>query len=484
MRKKIIIPLAFIFFNTPCAFSLQAYFSYAVFHSPGHGSYIETYLLVDGRSVAYNRNPDGNLQGKVAVSIRFSGKDSVAYDDKYNLLSPGITDTAGKVIDFIDQQRIWLPDGTYLLELSVSDKNKNDGIFRDTVKIDIACPPGSVSLSDIEFISAYSKSLKPNITTKNGFDMLPHVSNFYPSSDSIIGFYAEIYNTDKAPGRDTCIVSWFICQAAGMNIVPESGGFVKKVSAGVNPLLAEIAIKDLPSGNYYLIVQVKSRKNEVLASKKIFFQRSNIHAENTAMASGNSVENTFASVITSVDTLTDYIESLRPVSDTYEVYYAVNQLNRSDLKLMQQFFYEFWIKRKRENPFGAWSDYLAEVRKVNAAYGSGIIKGYATDRGRIYLRYGPPNSISGDTHDPSAFPYEIWHYYHIKNKTNRRFVFYNPELAGNNYILLHSDFPGELYDAQWQLKLHKRDTQTNDMDTQSYPEHFGGKSNDLFKNPR
>ena len=67
--------------------------------------------------------------------------------------------------------------------------------------------------------------------------------------------------------------------------------------------------------------------------------------------------------------------------------------------------------------------------------------------------------------------------------SNKRFVFYNPDLVNNAYRLLHSDMLGELKNPAWQQILVKRNTMNGDVDS---PNKFnqrvwGGNSNDYFR---
>ncbi|MEO0270237.1 MAG: GWxTD domain-containing protein [candidate division WOR-3 bacterium] len=50
---------------------------------------------------------------------------------------------------------------------------------------------------------------------------------------------------------------------------------------------------------------------------------------------------------------------------------------------------------------------------------SGPIKGYKTDRGRIYIRFGPPDFIEDHPLEFSSYPYQIWYY----NSLRLRFIF-------------------------------------------------------------
>ena len=113
------------------------------------------------------------------------------------------------------------------------------------------------------------------------------------------------------------------------------------------------------------------------------------------------------------------------------------------------------------------------------------MRGYETDRGRVYLQYGAPDQRSKVESSPNTYPYEVWQYYKLKDQSNRKFLFYNQDLVTNNYTLLHSDAKGELYDAGWSMKLHKRTIQSNNMDiTKPGIDTFGDESDDIFKNPR
>jgi len=151
---------------------------------------------------------------------------------------------------------------------------------------------------------------------------------------------------------------------------------------------------------------------------------------------------------------------------------------------MQNFFYDFWARRNPENAEQGWLDYYEMVKKVNAEFKVSNKKGYETDRGRVYLQYGPPETMQREYRETATYPYEIWHYYTIANQTNRKFVFYNRDLVTNDFTLLHSDAQGEVYDAQWQQVLRKRDIQSRDMDHNLKLDGLGNKSNQNFENPR
>jgi GWxTD domain-containing protein len=324
------------------------------------------------------------------------------------------------------------------------------------------------------------------VLTKSGYDLVPYILNFYPENVNRLIFYAEIYHTDKVFGADEkYLLSSFVEVYETGQLYGEMMKVRKETAKPVNVMFGEFDISTLPSGNYNIVIEVRDKSNQIVAYNKLYFQRHKPGQEEPVVDLSNvSIENTFVNRITNVDTLADYIKSLYPISSESEVRYVGSLLKRRELKSMQQYFYNFWITRSNTNPEGKWLLYQQEVYKVNAAYSTKIKRGYETDRGRVYLKYGPPNSVMQSIGEPSAYPYEIWHYYDLGNQKNKKFVFYNPDLVTNDYALIHSDAIGELYDYKWKQKIYGRNNATNDIDNDGVMDHWGERSDDYFNNPR
>ena len=82
-----------------------------------------------------------------------------------------------------------------------------------------------------------------------------------------------------------------------------------------------------------------------------------------------------------------------------------------------------------------------------------------------------------------GYKYEIWVYDKIGVFSNKRFVFYNPDLVNNAYRLLHSDMLGELKNPAWQQILVKRNTNDGTVDDPNKfnQKAWGSNSYDLFR---
>jgi GWxTD domain-containing protein len=132
-----------------------------------------------------------------------------------------------------------------------------------------------------------------------------------------------------------------------------------------------------------------------------------------------------------------------------------------------KFIENFWKKRDPnpqtpENEFK--EDYYRRIALANKFFGSGGIKGWRTDRGRIYIILGPPNEIQRDMSPSGSFgsvfhgPREIWNYWGLPNPRlpyNVEFVFVD-KLGTGNYVLEQS------------LKLTQGGSQPFDLNSSHY----------------
>lgn len=473
---------------------IVAYFSRCAFNTPDNKPYLETYISVLGNSVSFKKTASGKYQGVVEIGMLFSQNGMIKASKKYNLLSPEQNDTLNRP-PFIDQQRFLLDTGTYELEVMIVDKNINGKKFSLKEAVKISFSPKKVNISDMEMLASLTKAEKPGPLTKSGFDLIPYSSDFYPSNVKDILFYAEIYNTKDVLGEnEKFLISYYI--ESYENRVPLSKyvAYKKETTGSVNAILSGFNMADLPSGNYNLVVDVKDKTNQLVGRKKVFFQRKNIPVSpkvDVQDLASITVENTFASRIEGKDSLRECISSLRPIASEAEKVFMDNQLRLADEKLMQQFFYNFWLSRSRLSPEVEWQKYNADVKAVNAKFGSFNYKGYETDRGRVYLQYGPPDKRDLHPSEPNAYPYEIWIYYTLEDKSglqpnqrNKQFIFYNRDLSSDLFQVLHSDALGETYDVRWEMKLHARTVQSHDFEQKTAPNHFGGNSRDEFGSPK
>ncbi|MBI3509971.1 MAG: GWxTD domain-containing protein [Bacteroidetes bacterium] len=497
---KRLLLLLVILVNTSLVRSneLTANLGWCAFSTPDSKSYVETYLSFIGNSLVYVKNANGKFQASIDVTMIFTMDDSIKAAKRYTLNSPETSDTS-KVANFLDLQRIPLPMGFYTMQLVLADLNrKPQRPITNWKSVIVDIEKDSVSLSGLEFLDSYSATTSNNALSKSGYDLVPYVSTFLPSNMTDLNFYGEIYNTSKVMKPDEKFVVFYYIESSMNTRMNDYNAFVKLAPQKINSLLYSFKIGSLPSGSYHLVVEVRNSSNRLLCLRSVPFERFNPGVSyQLADVKGLDVSTTFAGKITNADTLSDYIRSLRPISSDAEAEFAENRIKAGDVTLMQQYLYNFWLARNETDPEAEWHKYNAEVQKVNHEFGTQIMKGYQTDRGRVYLQYGPPDQRVVVVNEPSSYPYEIWQYYHIDGshnytnvnqpgntqQTNKKFVFADFDLATNNYMLIHSDARGEVRDDGWKTRLLKRDNAIHNIDNTDVNPQYGGNSSDWYTDP-
>ncbi len=488
MKKAVFIIILSIFsIQTMYSQNLQAFMSYTMFNSPVDGPYIETYLSVFGPSIEYVKNDNDKYQGAVEVTIIFRQGENIVNFDKYEVVSQELDDTTGIIENFLSQQRYLLANGSYDIEFIISDVNTDYEPYISTEPISVDFPADKASISGIELISGYAKSENPGILTKSGFDLFPYIFNFYPETVESIMFYCEFYNTEKEFSEGGKFVySYHIQSFETKSIILEYSRSKAEKVASVIPIMKEIDIRELPSGNYFLIVELRNQNNEVVTQNKIFIQRSNPNIQfNTEDLAAVSTEGTFVDQIDNIDTLKQYIHSLLPIATEVDRVFISKQMKEAEMTTLKQYFLNFWLGRDLVRPEAAWDHYYQQVRKVNYIYSTPNTPGYDTDRGRVFLKYGPPNVVSESYNEPAAYPYEIWQYYSLNDgQRNKKFVFYTIDIVTNDFQLVHSDAIGETANYRWQVEIHKRTYDPYNLDREYYPDAWGSNVNMYWENPR
>ncbi len=457
--------------------NLSAYLYLAQFKSPTDGPYVESYLNIEGKTVQFEKNENGEFQSKLEVLYLFKQNGEIKYYEKHILKSPTIKDSIIFFPNFTDVQRIAVDNGIYNFELRIKDLNDSSNTFTysNILTIDLS---QVYQFSDIELVEQYKPTKNDNILSKNGIDLIPYVSTFFSGSKDTLSFYSELYGPDT---QEDFLLQFYVEEARThkkMNDYSQS----KRISLQtVKPILKSFSIKDLYTGNYNLVLSLRNKQNKEVCKKALFFQRynSNINApQDTIRIDGGGIAG--ISDVKSIDQMKDYIKSLIPILNQRQLTKANNVLKSKDIKLMKNFFNNYW-QTASANPDKDWEIYNKNVQRVNRSYSSQIKKGYETDRGRVFLKYGQPNDINKSEHEPSTYPYEIWQYFEVNGETNRKFVFYNPELVGEDYVLLHSNLTGEKNNPYWQRDLTKRNsTSPNSINDRQGESQYGNRSRDLY----
>ena len=123
----------------------------------------------------------------------------------------------------------------------------------------------------------------------------------------------------------------------------------------------------------------------------------------------------------------------------------------------RDFLRRFWARRDskpktRKNE--TEEQYTARIGTVNRQFaerGATEVPGWRTDRGRIYLEYGPPDITLSRRGLGPTLPFSVWKYTQ-GNQRPRKYCFVDITGFGN-YVLVYSNNPREPSRSDWRQLL-------------------------------
>lgn len=424
--------------------------------------YIELYYALDGNSIDLSTNSKGLLYGGVTITATIHKDSSIIAADKFRILLPESSDSSSFNQLFLHQNRFYVDTGHFELHLKIEDHLDEDEFYNVQQEFEIPAKLTSLKFSDFMFLDSFKKSSQSSVFSKSGYDLIPMVNSgayYFPEYINTMSYYVELYHTQEIFGdNEAFMVKYYLENADNRKVISGIGGFSKNTASEVVPLLNSINIEELPSGNYNFVLQALNKKGEVKYIKKEFFFRKSKIKKIPLLASNDEAFKTFAYRIKSYDSVYAYIRYLAPISEMGEVDFQYNLLREGDEKKMRNYLYSFWYKQNPSDPEGEWNKYHRNVNIVNKLYGTRIKKGYDSDRGRVYLAYGPPTDVEKRSFEANIAPYEIWQYNRINSKyeiaqTNKQFIFGELQEGSRDFELIHSTAIGEINNRSWQSLL-------------------------------
>ena len=457
----------------------KVYFNTVQFYEPSIGNYLELHFQFDAKHTKFIAKDKG-LQATTYLKIEI--KDSINkifFTDEYLLNSPIFNDST--VEDFFELRRIPLAKGLYQINLTLSDWNVKNSDIRGSQLLEVTDMAQTPTISQVEAIDYAIADTSTGVFQKNGFLIIPKLNAYYGTMLNTLPVYFELYQANNSPSR------YFIEEAIiDTENQRELFSYHKSTELTerdqVVPMIKRIDITNLASGAYAYAVSLVNDNDSVVYSSEYFFERGNIILDDTINYANTILDPNFQQSIQE-DSLQFYLGSLLPIVKSSENKNIRTLLKTKDFGAIRKYFQAFWNSTSPGDATYAWLKYKQQVQYVQGLYKTNFQSGYETDRGRVYLQYGAPSTVNTREDSPSEYPYEIWFYNKIGKFSNRRFIFYNPDLTNNAYRLLHSDLVGEVKNPGWSQILSKRNTINGTVDDPNLfnERHWGQNSNDLFR---
>lgn len=454
----LIAALCFAGFNANAQRRTRAFMDHKQFYAPGIGNYLEVYFQFVGHTLDYIPVEEG-LQTEVYINIGIFKDEQAIQSNAYRLQSPVMKDSI--IDDFYDVQRFSLEPGRYRMSIEIADLIRNGESIKADQYFDVEDLSNSISISDVLVAESAAKTSIETPFFKSGYEIIPHLSTYYPEELSFIPVYMEFYGTGQLED------SVFAIKQSVINLDTEKTlenyeNYSRHSKADVVPYFKVVNIEELPSGKYALQYTLVTKNMEELSTQAYTFERSN-SSDQVVSVNETIIDPAFQQSIPE-DSVSFYLASLVPIAKPETVKMILKELKDKNAESQRLLLQAFWIQTGGTNPYESWLRYKRQVGVVEKLYSNNFQVGFETDRGRVYLQYGSPNQVIQRENSSSEYPYEIWQYDKIGKFSNRRFVFYNPDLVNNTYRLLHSDMVGEIKNPKWPSDLSRRNTRQGDVD--------------------
>lgn len=291
---------------------------------------------------------------------------------------------------------------------------------------------------------------------KSGYYLTVNPSNTFGGDYSTLCLYTEL--SLPAPFlkmQDSIIINTIILDATSRELLRKT----QRLSTSLPTVsyIASLPIDGLPSDSYYLTITAEQRGGVIAKVQKVFYVETDIilsEEEGGLDAQALDVETIFQSSEISKMGDVDLTNKIDQANYILPDDVRKSLAKSTDLSEKQRMFFSFWIQRDqpKTRPLSAYNDYYARVDIANQKFSYQKTIGWKSDRGRIYIMYGPPDRTIDELFNTQAKPYIQWQYigrgYRL-SEGSRAFFYFVDKMGGGNFTLVHSNVMGEVSNPNW-----------------------------------
>lgn len=429
------------------------------------------------------KEPD--VRAAVEVTSLFKKNAEIVKFDRYKINIP-IEDNQ---TEFLDTRSYVLSPGEYELEIEFVDHFNPESTHTHTetilvpeINLDSAGISGIKLLARLETFTGQEED---EAFLKNGVIMEPLPHQFYNRRLNTLSFYVELYRLGKL-GLDNYILRTEIFSLKKGDWKEVLTTYQKLADPKeTEPIAKKIDISRLASSTYKLTVSLIDGAKTDWLSRSVVFVQSNPEMDEVLkekLLSGE-VDNFFDGI--DEEKLLYSLRALAMKLGGDDQQTVNNLIRKEDYASMRDFLFRYWINEDPIQPERAYKEFMRLIDAIDQKFYSAFRHGFETDRGMIYLRYGPPMRIISRENDQGAVPYEIWTYdrVDVNNQVDVKFVFYNPTLAGDEFQLLHSNARNEIRNPQWLGEIYNVGDQldgSNPVDARGVQDNFQREAARIF----
>jgi GWxTD domain-containing protein len=223
------------------------------------------------------------------------------------------------------------------------------------------------------------------------------------------------------------------------------------------PFMGSLDIEGLGTDSYSLVITALYKGNPVAAIRKGFFLESGMIVSEETEEEGQTATDEETIYQTSDISRFSDLELAEKIAQSS--YVMPNDLRKSVEKNgnageKKRMLFKFWRSKDQPGmrPLSEYRTFTTRVEGANRLFTYQKTIGWKTDRGRVYILYGPPEYIGGEQFSTESKPYIMWHYYSnrfsLSSGSRAEFVFVDL-YGGGNFQLVHSNVRGETSNPNW-----------------------------------
>jgi len=352
----------------------------------------------------YYETIDSKIMARATIIFKMSDLDRAdsLVDTLYRQFTiPSFAEAAKQQMSFLGQFGLHIPTGRFEYTVEVSSGNKI-GIIKK--QLDIV--RGNYKISDILLASdIVSDTTTGDYLKKGNLKVVPRPSRFFNEYYNNLYVYYEIY--DIKPDSNSLEITYRIEDKDNKTIRKISRQIAKKfksqaINFGLN-------IRGFDPGEYIFSVEVKDPSTQIVAKKVVPFELKRVFQKEVSYEGMPYYEE---------------IEYFLAPKD-YKYFQKLPKEGKAT------YLKKFWESHN-------YYDIAERFEYADKNYRQGYKPGNKTDRGRIYVKFGPPDEIERSTIEYyESRPYEYWQYF-----SDQQFLFL--DLQGTNeYVLVWTNARGE-----------------------------------------
>ena len=425
----------------------------ARFRGDSTKEYVEVYYSFDVSKLKFVK-VDSTLKAEAVMDIYFkrSANDSIVARQMWRIpFTTNDSTLLGTSGTYADVLGFFLAPDVY--RMYVVGGGRDNWAKHDSFSIPIDLHPienKHVSLSDVELCTSIVSVGKDSSGRfiKNTYEVKPNPSRIYGAEQPVVYYYVEAYNLLKnsSPNYYTRVA---VTNSLGREVITRTR--TKNRVNESNVEVGALQINTLRTGAYTLnfsIVDSVDNSNYA-SSKRLFIYNPQLPMDSLTTGTEGSVLSSEYAAMTE-DELDLEFAQLKYISSRAE---QAQYKNVSGVEAKRKVLYEFWNRRKNDqtDPNAVQkTEYFKRVDYANEHFRAGFKDGWKTDRGRVFIVYGPPDDIERHTNEVNTKPYEIWTYNSIQGGV----IFVFGDRSGlSDYDLLHSTHRDELQNVNWMNQL-------------------------------